>query len=414
MNCPYCQTELNDYNISFCPECGLDFKTGRKFVSNINPLGVKLPIWSSVKNEGDRLVIKLKNSDTPICIIYIPFITTVFFLMAAESSLNLTWDVITLILAASAIIGAGTYLYLLSNLSTLTVDNQNMVSKMSGEKEKIITSSSIRQIYCKMEKKLVKRVYLATAKYGGNYVTYDVYHYFSLLALLENGTHLIIMDNINSALTAQFLEEKIEEKLGIINQSIKGEYEEEIKKEIQNINFTQNDTTDFNAKNWMEDENALIIKKPWSSEDTYIMQFLLFSIFLAILPISSSGTMITDDTGTHILMVVILLLMNIYLGLMTVKNSTNITVNENGIDIQISPIWWPGSRFLKYQNIKDIYVTDTIRKNESPTYNIMAIMFNGKKYAIMRNVQSLGSAQIGVYKIKCKLGRDPLKRETYR
>lgn len=403
MNCPYCKTEVNDYEIPFCPACGLDFITRNKFILNITPSGM-LPKGLSVKNKKNKLTITLKNPLISfsawffICIVCIAYyfghLDNSFFLNDKEPLAGM----ITFLPALSAITALSLYL-LLQTYDTLKIDQRQPVSQMFLKKAKTIESCSIRQIYYERYQKIVRRFGRESGKDEFDY-------YYSLLALLKTGDSILIMNKIRSPLTAQFIAEKAEEKLGIINFPLPNEYESIVTCQIDNMKITQsNESKTALVTVWKELNGNLIINKKWHAPKNLIPMIALniaIVISLAIITFCSSPAI--PKILSFVIALTIMLVINIYVITLFRQNTTKINIDNTGIDVTVYPIFYPGNVSIDNHKIQNLYVTDTLLQKNTPNYNIIAKLFNGNKYRLISDMQRLDEAQLLVYNIKAILG----------
>lgn len=424
MICPYCNSNIEDSMTSLCPECGLDFKTGRKFVANINPLGVKLPFWSSITQEDNAIVIKMKNSNTSNYIIFAPL--TIFFILSFFGVFS-NLDGITYfgIMLTFIFIGLGIYLFLDNRVSTVKIDDRQVYVKTVDGQENLLSSSSITQIYCELVQTLQEHIRIYRRHYGFFYLLeslldiakdkerkYSVHYSFSIIAKLENGSEAVILDNIKSALTAQFIEEKIEEKLGIINLPLPNEYESIAKRTIAEMKFKQYnelETNPIGGVDWSDLNGHLTIKRKWHAPKNLTLMIVLNALTLIFLfNMNLYSSLPLPEAFSCAIAIMLQVCVNIYAITLFSKNTTKINVDNMGIDVTVYPIFYPGNFRIEKHQIEDLYVTDTLMKNNMPEYNIVVKLSSGNKYRLMSDIKQLSEAQLLVYKIKCKLGKAPL------
>ncbi len=409
--CPNCGAAKKETE-HVCPKCGLDLRTGRKFILNTNPLGLKIPPGSSIRKDGDDIVIRISNGRglRPVVIFFWPI--SLFIIAAAYENMKYV---------AYAAEGAA-LLFLILLLAHLLLQKRKTVIRASDDSistknpdgsSSMINALEIRQIYCKLEKVDDE----APVRHRGRMLDSPDCtlrprrtNAFSVIARMKNDEEEKIAGNFKSILLSQFIEEKLEEKYGIMDEPVDEEFEASRKYTAmdQNIPLT---TAGSNARiniylpgvTTKRTHDGFEARQKWSQRQSDTSPFAVITgaaALVCLLHISGLHGLIGVNREIMTVSVAAVAVMAAYLFTANARNTTKIDVTRGSISASCGPVPFPLSFRLKRDDISDVYVDEIINKRGLPLYNVCARTKGHKTFGLLTRLNSLENAQNLVYLVK--------------
>lgn len=425
--CPNCGANLDLNPGGICEECGLDLSTGRKFALNINPLSVKLPYGSSIVEErGDLLVTLTGRGHIHSRWFFIPVVIAIYCIiyglnLQGSQAASLQFVLAFIVFLCVAIPAGYWYYQRLYRQAVMKISDSALEISDTGRPSFYISASEIIQLYCREEKKILKDY---RDKWGKEH--FYTLHTFSLIACLKNGSRKELLQDIESAVAAQFLEEKIEEKLRILDRPVDGEYD--IAKKIEMMNKkTPPPSGGFNMPEVPDvtelpgfltvasTYDSFTVKRKWFNWDEFtagkseaIYMWGLPAILSFIFLISGFLALTTDGghklgsgyTGLMILSGMVLLIIG-YIAAAALINHTTVEISDKYLKVSHGPIYLPLGFTIDRHSIQDLYIDErALGKERIPKYDI-AVALNGRtKATLIKSAGNLKQAQMLIYKLK--------------
>lgn len=412
--CPNCGHEVMDSD-QVCQNCGLDMKTGRKFILNTNPLGFKAPPGSSIKKEGDDLVIRITNGKG---------INKEYMVVAMIAVMTL--GLIVNYVALSAALALLTFLTMLAVDAIMQMRKTEIratetavtVVTPNGE-QSMINSAEIRQVYCKVRKEIVKesdtyRYYgrsstsrylrrsmaIPVSGYSGRETVTRYQYVFSVIAVLSKGGNKTIIDNLKSGLLAQFIEEKLEERYGIMDVAISDEFEAARKANAMR-SYLPSTTSEGNITAEM-DLTELVTRRTQSGFETLQKWSKIHKIdyanpVTAVLMVILILGLIEENNAIKFSIIAVVAAFAAYLLAAYFKNSTRVEVSEKGIKASCFPVPFPMVFSIDRNAITEVYVDEKLIDGSMPQYNVKALTANGRSSTILYGLKRLETAQDMAY-----------------